>query len=98
MPDQTKSSLKLQLTILHAALQHPGIYLCELQTEVFILTGVDVSVSLLCTFLNKSNFTHQRMQIVAKQQDKELHEQFAIDVSLYQPHMLVFEDETGSDC
>ena len=38
------------------------------------------------------------MQIVAKQQDKELHEQFAIGVSLYQPHMLVFVDETGSDC
>ena len=38
------------------------------------------------------------MQIVAKQQDKELREQFAIDVSLYQPHMLVFVDETGSDC
>ena len=38
------------------------------------------------------------MQIVAKQQDKELHEQFAIDVSLYRPHMLVFVDETGSDC
>ena len=37
------------------------------------------------------------MQIVAKQQDKELREQFAIDVSLYQPHMLMFVDETGRD-
>ena len=78
-----KLTKTVQLTILHAALQRPGIYLRELQTEVFILTGVDVSVSSLCTFLNKSNFTRQRMQIVAKQQDKELREQFAIDVSLY---------------
>ena len=38
------------------------------------------------------------MQIVAAQQDKELCEQFAIDVSTYEPHMLVFVDETGSDC
>ena len=38
------------------------------------------------------------MQIVAKQQDKELKEQFSVDVSLYKPHILVFEDETGTDC
>ena len=78
----------MQLTILHAALKRPGIYLRELQTEVFVLTGVEVSVSSLCTFLKESNFTRQRMWIVAKQQDKELREQFAIDVSLYHaaPH------------
>ena len=38
------------------------------------------------------------MQMVAKQCDRELREQFAIDVSLYRPHMLVFVDETGCDC
>ena len=38
------------------------------------------------------------MQIVAKQQDNELREQFAVDVSLYERHMLVLVDETGSDC
>lgn len=38
------------------------------------------------------------MQMVAKQCDRELREQFAIDVSLYRPNMLVFVDETGSDC
>lgn len=39
------------------------------------------------------------MQVVAKQQDRELCEQFAIDVSMYmyKPHKLVFVDETGSD-
>ena len=38
------------------------------------------------------------MQIVAAQQDKELCEQFAIDVSTYESHVLIFVDETGSDC
>ena len=60
-----------------------GIYLDELRTEVFVLTSVDVSVSTLCTFLRDSNFTRQRMQLVAKQRDKELRDMFAIDVSLY---------------
>ena len=77
------------------------MYLRELETEKSILnnTGVDVSVSSLRTFLHKSNFTHQRMRVVAKQQDRELREQYSIAVSVYKPHMLVFSvDETGSDC
>ena len=93
-----KLSKTVQLIILHTVLQQPGIYLRELQMEVLILSGVDISVSLLCTFLHSANFMHQRMQIVAKQQDKELREQFAVDVSLYKLHMLVFVDEIGSDC
>ena len=41
-----KLTKTVQLTILHAALQRPGIYLRELQTEVFTLTGVYASVFL----------------------------------------------------
>lgn len=93
-----KLSTTVQLTILNTVLQRPGIYLHELNREVLILTGVDVSVSSLCSFLHSANFTHQKMQIVAKQQDRDLREKFATDVSLYKPHMLVFVDETGSDC
>ena len=93
-----KLSKTVQLTILNTVLQRPGIYLSELRLETFVLTGVHISVSSLCSFLHSANFTHQRMQIVAKQQHKELREQFAIDVSLYERHMLVFVDETGSDC
>lgn len=92
-----KLSKPVQLTILHTILKYPGIYLSELQAEVHVLTGIRVSVSSLCTFLHSSHFTHQKMQIVASQRDKELRQQFAIDVSLYKPHMLVFVDETGAD-
>ena len=59
---------------------------------------LDVSVTTLCTFLHASKFTRQRMQFVAKQCDKELHDTFTIDVSLYKSHQLVFVDETGNDC
>ena len=93
-----KLTKPVQLTVLHTVLQYPGIYLSELQTEVEILTGVKISLFSLCTFLHSSHFTHQRMQIVASQRDKELREQFALDVSLYKAHMLVFVDETGADC
>ena len=94
-----KLSNTVQQTILNTLLQRPGIYLSELKLETFVcLTGVHISVSSLCSFLHSANFTRQRMQIVAKQQAKELREQFAVDVSLYECHMLVLVDETGSDC
>ena len=35
---------------------------------------------------------------MAKQHDEELREQFTINVSLYSSNMLVFVDESGSDC
>ena len=93
-----KLTKTVELTILHTVLQRPGIYLHELRMEVFLLTRVDVSVSSLFIFLHGSNFTHQRMQLVAKQCDKELHDIFKIDVSLYKSHQLIFVDETGTDC
>ena len=91
-PNDARPNKKLtktvQLTIFHTVLIRPGIYLDELQTEVFVLTGVDVSVTTLCTFLRGSNFTRQRMQLVAKQRDTELRDMFAIDVSLYKSQQL----------
>ena len=93
-----KLTKTVELTILHTVLRRPGIYLRELRMEVFILTGVDVSVSSLCTFLHDSNFTHQRMQLIAQQRDKQLRDMFTIDVSLYKSHQLIFVDETGTDC
>lgn len=65
-----KLSESVQLIILNTVLKCPGIYLRELQREVFVVTGVDISISSLCSFLHSANFTYQRMQIVAKQQDR----------------------------
>ena len=93
-----KLTKTVQLTVFHTVLRRPGIYLDELRTEVFVLSGVDVSVSTLCTFLHDSNFTRQRMKLVVKQRDKELRDIFAIDVSLYSSQQVVFVDETRSDC
>ena len=92
-----KLTKAVQLTVLHTVLQNPSIYLRELQIEVLANTGVEVGQSSLCTFLKQSNFTRQKMQIVAKQRDEDLRLQFATDVSLYSVEMLVFLDETGSD-
>ena len=90
-----KLTSPVQLTILHTMLQHPEIYLHELRGCMCAYRSS--CKSSLCTFLNGMNFTRQKMQIVAKQRDDDLREQFFIDVSLYKPEMLIFIDESGSD-
>lgn len=87
----------VQLTILHTILQYPDMYLKEIQQEVYILTAVNVSTTSLCLFLKQSNFTRQKMKLVASQRSNQLRQQFTIDVSLYNPEMCIFVDETGSD-
>lgn len=100
-PKEARPNKKLtspvQLTILHTVLQHPDYYLHEIQNEVCILTGVNISVSSLCSFLRKCNFTRQRLRLIASQRDSEIRQQFAVDVSLYKPEMCIFIDESGSD-
>jgi len=51
--------------------------------------------STICTFLEKSSFTKQRLKLYAIQRDELLRNQFAIDVSLYSKEMLVFLGRIG---
>ena len=45
-----------------------------------------------------NGFTRQKLQITAIQRDEFLRQQYVSDVSIYNPEMLVFLDETGADC
>ena len=87
----------LELMVLHLALNRPGIYLREIQSELLATTGAEVSQSAICRFFQKVGFTRQKMKLVALQRDKELRAQFVTDVSIYEPEMLIFVDESGSD-
>ncbi len=92
-----KLTKPLQLMILHLVLELPGIYLREISDELMRITGADVTESAICQFLHKSGFTRQKMKLIAMQIDYHLREQFVVDVSVYNPSMLVFLDETGAD-
>lgn len=100
-PKDARPFLKLtspvKLYILHTVLEHPEMYLRELQVELNVTTGVQLGLPSLSMFLKECNFSRQKMQLVAKQRDEELRKQYCIDVALYEPHMMVFVDETGSD-
>ena len=56
-----------------------------------------MSPSAICTCLKRVGFSRQKMKLVAIQRDDGVRAQFVSDVSLYEPEMLIFIDETGSD-
>ena len=58
---------------------------------------IEVSEPTICNFLHKSGFSYQRMTLIARQRDEGLRMAFASDVSMYDPELLVFIDETSAD-
>ena len=87
----------LELHLFHCVLTNPGIYLREIQLDLYETTGTEVSSSAICHFLQSVGFSRQKLKLVAKQRDDDLRAQFACDVGTYNPEMLIFLDETGSD-
>ena len=86
-----------QFFILYLILDRPGIYLREIQNEVLLQLGLDITVSAICKFLDGIGFTRQRIRTYASQRDDTLRAQFVSDVSLYSRDMIIFLDETGTD-
>lgn len=86
----SKLSTPIQLTLLHLVLEKPGIYLWEIKQELKLLFDLDVSTSMLCTFLAKSGFSRKRIQHVALQRDEENRNTFMNEVALYKREFLIF--------
>ena len=87
----------VEMYILHLVISKPDIYLKEIQAQLLEDLMVEVDMSTICRFLQKSGFTHQKLTMVALQRDDYLHYQYMIDISVYKPSMLIFLDETGAD-
>ena len=85
------------MLILHIVIEKPGILLHEVQNQLLEVLLLEVDISTICRFLQESGFTRQKLHYVALQQDDYLQQKFICDVSIYDPHMLTFLDETGAD-
>ena len=92
-----KLTAPAQLLVLHLVINKPGIFLREVQSELFEVLMLEVDTSTICRFLHNSGFTRQKLRLVALQRDKFLRQKIMLDVSVYQPDMFVFLDETGAD-
>ena len=94
---QRKITPTVELIILNIVISKPGLLLYEIKNELQQDYGVELCESTICQFLHKSGFSRQKMVIIAKQRDSVLREKYTLDVSIYQPHMFIFMDETGAD-
>jgi transposase len=87
----------LELHLLHCVLMNPGIYLREIEQDLYETTGTEVSPSAICRFFQRVGLSRQKLKLVAKQQDDILRARFSCDVAMYKPEMFIFLDETGSN-
>lgn len=86
-----------QLTLLHLVLENHGIYLYEIQTKLENLFGARVSTATICRTLRFMGCSRQVMRRVAIQRSDALRARFMADISIYDPNMFVWLDETGCD-
>ena len=86
-----------QLLILRLILAHPGIYLHEIQAQLTAMLGITISASTICRTLKFMGCTRQVIQHIALQRDEEQRARFMAEVSVYDPSMLLWIDESGCD-
>ena len=94
---QRKLTPVVHLILLTMVIGQPGVKLSELQADLIAEYGVELSQATICSFLHNNGFSYQKMTLIARQRDDDLRMLFAMDVSLYDPEMLIFMDETGAD-
>lgn len=82
---------------MQSVLHQPGIYLHEVQNQLYCATGKLVHVSTICRTLSQLGLTRQKMRVIALQQSEELRLRFMAEISIFDPNMLLWIDETGSD-
>lgn len=86
-----------EFSIVENLLSKPGIYLEELQQELFKSTGTLASVSTIFRTIHRLGFTRKKIRHIAMQQDPTRREEFMAEMKLISAEMIVWLDETGSD-
>ena len=86
-----------QLLLLRLILSHPGIYLHEIQSKLTTTLGVTISPATICRTLKFMGCTRQVLQHIAFQRDEEQRARSMAEVSVYDPSMLLWIDESGCD-
>ena len=86
-----------ELTVLQSFLNNPGIYLREVQTELYDITGSWVDCATLCRTAERLGLTRQKMKRVAIRCSEIIRAQFMAEIEAFDPDMILFIDETGCD-
>lgn len=92
----TKLSEFEEITVLQSLLGNPGMYLHEVQRELLDITGTWIDCSTLCHYAHCWGLTRQMTQ-VALQRSEVKRAEYLAEITQFDPNMLIFVDETGSD-
>lgn len=88
-----KSNLPRKMTnvvkcfILQLVLQCPGIMLKEIKSHTSLTLQVELDESTICRFLLSQGLTRQKMQIIARERERDEYERaiYAAEMSVYNP-------------
>ena len=95
-PDRMLSEFE-RFTILQTLVHRPTSYLHEVQRDLFDATGIWASYSTICRTIRQQGFTYKKVRIIALQRSEEKRIEYMAEISQYDPEMLMWLDETGSD-
>ena len=87
-----------QLFLLRVITSHPGIYHSEIRAKLVTKFGVTMDIStIICRTLKYMGCTRQVIQRILLQCSSEDRAKFMVQVSMYDPFMLLWIDESGYD-
>ena len=76
-------------------IERPGICLIELEQQLNDVTGTRVHISTICRTVHQLGFTRKRLQHIALQRSDEKRAEYMAEVSIFDPSILIWVDETG---
>ena len=86
-----------EFLIIHTFLIDPGTYLHEFKRNIEGYTGTDISLPTILRTLRRHGFSRQKLRQVALQRSELDRLQYMAEIEMFDPRMLIFLDETGSD-
>ena len=86
-----------EVTLLQTLLDTPSLYLHEVQKELHDITGSFYDCATICRAIKRLGLSRKKMRRVALQRCELKRAEFISEVLEFDPSMLVFVDETGSD-
>ena len=84
-------------TILQSLIHKPDSFLSEIQHQLLSTTGKLVHPSTICRTIKQQGLTRKKARTIALQQSESKRIEFMVEISAYNPDMLIWIDETGSD-
>ena len=82
--------------LMQSILDRPTLYLHEMQQELEA-QGVSPSLSTISRYLSKMGITRKRVKQLAEQQNEASRLSFMAEMSIFDPTMIIWLDETGCD-